>query len=76
MNSEQGDALTAPTTRAPLALPETYLAEAPRKITDEERSFEAYKTLRTARANARFEGVRKARAAKASFFKICFVLSL
>lgn len=58
------DLKEASTTRAPLALPEAYLAEAPRKITDEERQFEAYRTLRTERANARYEGVRKARAAK------------
>ncbi|KAG1769152.1 60S ribosomal protein L13 [Suillus occidentalis] len=38
--------------------------EAPRKITDDERSFEAFKTLRVARADARYEGVRKIRAAK------------
>ncbi|PPQ62831.1 hypothetical protein CVT24_000525 [Panaeolus cyanescens] len=56
--------LKAATTRAAIALPSTYVAEAPRKITDEERKFEAFKTLRVARANARYEGVRKARAAK------------
>ncbi|KAK0464889.1 60S ribosomal protein L13 [Desarmillaria tabescens] len=49
---------------AAFPLPESYAAEAPRKITEEERSFEAYKTLRIARANARHEGARKARAAK------------
>jgi len=59
-----GEALTAPITRATLPLPETYHAEAPRKITNEERNFEAYKTLRNARANERHEGARKARAAK------------
>jgi len=56
--------LSATTTRVSLPLPESYPAEAPRKITSEEREFEAYKTLRTARANARHEGARKARAAK------------
>ncbi|KAK0208078.1 60S ribosomal protein L13, partial [Desarmillaria ectypa] len=58
------DDLKATTTRAAFPLPESYIAEAPRKITKEERSFEAYKTLRIARANARHEGTRKARAAK------------
>lgn len=58
------DDLKASTTRATLALPEAYSAEAPRKITNEERETEAYRTLRTERANARYEGARKARAAK------------
>ncbi|KAJ3816015.1 60S ribosomal protein L13 [Lentinula novae-zelandiae] len=56
--------LSATTTRVTLPLPESFPAEAPRKITAEEREFEAYKSLRTARANARHEGARKARAAK------------
>ncbi|ESK97900.1 ribosomal protein l13 [Moniliophthora roreri MCA 2997] len=56
--------LKAATTRRTLPLPEVYPAEPPRKITDEERNFEAYKTLRHARADARYEGARKARAAK------------
>jgi len=56
--------LKAATTRATLSLPEAYPAEAPRKITDEERAFDAYKTLRTARAHQRHEGARKVRAAK------------
>ncbi|KAH7883521.1 60S ribosomal protein L13 [Phlebopus sp. FC_14] len=59
-----GDDLTAETTRTGLPLPDPYVHEAPRQITDEERSFEAYRTLRIARANARYEGARKARAAK------------
>ncbi|EIW86785.1 ribosomal protein L13e [Coniophora puteana RWD-64-598 SS2] len=59
-----GDDLTAATTRATLPLPDPYVHEAPRKITDEERNFEAYKTLRVARADARYEGIRKVRAAK------------
>ncbi|KAK0232959.1 60S ribosomal protein L13 [Armillaria fumosa] len=58
------DDLKAATTRAAFPLPESYAAEAPRKITEEERSFEAYRTLRIARTNARHEGARKARAAK------------
>ncbi|KAJ4002385.1 60S ribosomal protein L13 [Lentinula boryana] len=56
--------LSATTSRVTLPLPESFPAEAPRKITAEEREFEAFKTLRTARANARHEGARKARAAK------------
>ncbi|KIK82300.1 hypothetical protein PAXRUDRAFT_832281 [Paxillus rubicundulus Ve08.2h10] len=59
-----GDDLKAETTRAALALPNPYVHEAPRKITDEERSHDAYKTLRVARANARYDGIRKVRAAK------------
>ncbi|KAK7059028.1 60S ribosomal protein L13 [Paramarasmius palmivorus] len=58
------DDLKAATTRQTIPLPEAYPAESPRKITDEERNFEAYKTLRHARADARYEGARKARAAK------------
>jgi len=56
--------LKAETTRAPLPLPSLDPSEAPRKITTEEREFEAYKTLRTARANKRHEGARKMRAQK------------
>ncbi|KAK7468826.1 60S ribosomal protein L13 [Stygiomarasmius scandens] len=56
--------LKASTTRETLPLPESYPAEPPRKITSDEREFEAYKTLRVARADARYEGARKARAAK------------
>ncbi|KAJ2928975.1 hypothetical protein H1R20_g8149, partial [Candolleomyces eurysporus] len=59
-----GDDLTATTTRQNLAIPDVYAAEAPRKITQEERDFKAYRTLREARSNARYEGVRKIRAAK------------
>jgi len=56
--------LKAATTRSILPLPEAYPAEAPRKITGEERAFDAYKTLRNARAHKRHEGARKIRAAK------------
>ncbi|KAF9455096.1 ribosomal protein L13e [Macrolepiota fuliginosa MF-IS2] len=56
--------LSASTTRTALPLPEAYPAEAPRKITAKEHEFQAYRTLRIARANARYEGARKARAAK------------
>jgi len=56
--------LKATTTRASISLPESYPAEAPRKITAEEKEFKAYRTLRDARANQRHEGARKARAAK------------
>jgi len=56
--------LKAPTTRATIALPDHYVAEAPRSITDAERELKAFRTLRIARANQRHEGARKARAAK------------
>jgi len=56
--------LKAATTRSILPLPEAYPAEAPRKITGEERAFDAYKTLRNARAHKRHEGARKIRVAK------------
>jgi len=56
--------LEAATTRATLALPDPYVADAPRTITEAEREVEAYRTLRIARANQRHEGARKARAAK------------
>jgi large subunit ribosomal protein L13e len=56
--------LKASTTRATLALPESLPAEAPRKITAEEREFQAYRTLRNSRALAKTEGARKVRAAK------------
>jgi large subunit ribosomal protein L13e len=62
--SFQGADLTADTTRLALPLPEAYPAEPPRKITDEEREFNAFRTLRVARANKRHEGARKVRAAK------------
>jgi len=58
------EALKAPTTRAPIALPVAQPAEAPRKITAAEKEFKAFRTLRVARANQRHEGARKARAAK------------
>ncbi|KAF8971397.1 ribosomal protein L13e [Flammula alnicola] len=56
--------LKAATTRAPVALPDAFPAEPPRKITDAEKEFKAFRTLRVARANQRHEGARKARAAK------------
>jgi len=42
-------------------------AESPRKITDAEREFQAFRTLRIAHANQRHEGARKVRAAKVGF---------
>jgi hypothetical protein len=60
----QGDDLTATTTRAAVPLPAVYQPEAPRKITSEEKEFEAFKTLRQERGKARYEGKRKAAAAK------------
>jgi len=59
-----GDDLNAETTRATVALPDPYVHEAPRKISDEEREFKAYRALRDARAAARNEGMRKIRLAK------------
>ena len=56
-------------TRLALPLPEAYPAEPPRKITDEERGFDAFRTLRMARANQRHEGVRKIRAARVRFLR-------
>lgn len=68
--------LQAPTTRATIALPDPYSAEPPRTITDAEREFKAFRTLRIARANKRHEGIRKARAAKASENIMFYCLSL
>ena len=62
----QAEELKAETTRAQIALPDPYVAEAPRKITEEEREFQAYRTLRNERASARNEGKRKVREAKVS----------
>ncbi|KLO17054.1 ribosomal protein L13e [Schizopora paradoxa] len=56
--------LKAETTRASVPLPNPYSHEAPRKITQDEKDFEAYKTLRVERANTRYEGARKDRAKK------------
>jgi len=56
--------LKVATTRATLPLPEAHPAEAPRKILPEERKVEAFRTLRIARADQRYAGVRKIRAAK------------
>jgi len=59
-----GDDLKAETTTAPIPLPSPYVHEAPRKITDQEREFKAFRALREGRAQARHEGKRKQRAAK------------
>jgi len=59
-----GDDLTAATTRSVVILPDPYVAEAPRKITADEREFRAHKTLHDARFRARHEGTRKLRAQK------------
>ncbi|THH11223.1 hypothetical protein EW145_g810 [Phellinidium pouzarii] len=60
-----GDELTTETTRVTsFSLPAGTVHESPRKITDKEREFEAYHTLRVKRAEQRFDGKRKARAAK------------
>lgn len=60
----QGDDLTAETTRIAPALPEAIPHEAPRKITEEEREFKAYRTLRDARATQRHAGAKKVRETK------------
>jgi hypothetical protein len=62
----QPEDLTATTTRQTVPLPPSFVPEEPRKISQEERAFNAYKTLRNNRAESRFEGARKIRAAKAS----------
>ncbi len=72
-NHPQPDDLKAPTTRQPLPLPPSSVPEQPRKITQEEREFNAYKTLRNYRAEARFEGARKIRAAKVSHSPLLLV---
>ncbi|CAE6422793.1 60S ribosomal protein L13 [Rhizoctonia solani AG-1 IB] len=59
-----GDDLKAATTRAPIALPISFVHEAPRKITAEERDFKAYRALRDARAEQRHAGARKVREKK------------
>jgi len=59
-----GDDLRAETTRNAIPLPQVYTHEAPRKITEEEKQLEAYRTLREARAAKRYEGARKAREQK------------
>jgi len=58
------DDLNAPTTRATLPIPDGHPLESPRKITNAEREFKAYRTLRMARANKRHEGARKIRQAR------------
>ncbi|EJF66788.1 60S ribosomal protein L13 [Dichomitus squalens] len=59
-----GEDLTAPISRTSIPLPPPFVPEAPRKITEEEREFQAYRTLRNERAAARNEGKRKIREAK------------
>lgn len=66
LNFFQPSDLEASTTRTAISLPTSYTHESPRKITAEESEFKAYRTLRITRANARFEGVRRIRAAKVS----------
>ncbi|TFY82342.1 hypothetical protein EWM64_g1683 [Hericium alpestre] len=56
--------LAAPTIRQAVPLPQTFTPEAPRKIASEEKEFDAYKTLRNARADQRYDGKRRARAQK------------
>ncbi|KAJ9118160.1 hypothetical protein QFC22_004064 [Naganishia vaughanmartiniae] len=54
--------LSASTTRQQIALPASYVAEEPRAITSEEKEFNAFMTLRKARADQRNAGQRKKRA--------------
>ena len=63
LTNQQGDNLTAHITRSALPLPTSYEAEAPRSITSEEKEFNAFRTLRIARADQRNSGKRAARAA-------------
>lgn len=60
----QGEDLTAHITRDLPALPVSYKAEGPRAITAEEKEFEAFRTLRVARSDARNAGKRAKRAAE------------
>ncbi|TXT10637.1 hypothetical protein VHUM_02142 [Vanrija humicola] len=60
----QGEDLQAHITRELPALPAAYKAEAPRAITAEEKEFEAFRTLRVARSDARNAGKRAKRAAE------------
>ncbi len=62
-----GDDLQAETTRVTLPLPTTFKHEAPRKITEEEHEFQAYRTLRNARADARYAGAKTARKQKVRY---------
>jgi len=53
-----------PAVAAAFPIPAGIEHEKPREITEEEKEFEAFKALRTARSDARLVGVRKVRAAK------------
>ena len=54
--------MKADTTRAQIALPSVYESEAPRAITEEEKNFNAFLSLRRVRADKRNAGQRKKRA--------------
>jgi len=54
--------LKASTTRASISIPASYVAEEPRAITSDEKEFNAFIALRTARADGRNAGQRKKRA--------------
>jgi large subunit ribosomal protein L13e len=51
-------------TQSVLPIPSGTIPEEPRAITEEEQEFQAYATLRKARSDARYIGVRKIRAEK------------
>ncbi|THH34140.1 hypothetical protein EUX98_g157 [Antrodiella citrinella] len=59
-----GDDLTAETSRIGVPVVDTYVHEAPRKITSEEHEFSAFRTHRNERATARHDGKRRVREAK------------
>jgi len=60
-----GDDMNLDTTRSiAIPLPAPAEHEQPRKITSDERELQAYRTLREARSDKRYEGVRKIRAQK------------
>jgi len=60
----QASDLSAETTKTMLSISPSRPLEEPRPITEEEKEFQAYTTLRRARTDARLIGVRKIRAAK------------
>ncbi|EGO04277.1 hypothetical protein SERLA73DRAFT_173699 [Serpula lacrymans var. lacrymans S7.3] len=59
-----GDDIQVVSTQFNTRLVNPYTLDAPRAITEEERLFRAYRSLRGARASARYDGARKVRAAK------------
>jgi Ribosomal protein L13e len=62
-----GDDLKAKTTHVTLPLPTAFEHEAPCKITEEERDFQAYRTLHNAHADVRYAGAKTARKQKVRY---------